>query len=120
MLSDVGAGNVLNLVSNDVARFHIAITYLPTIVSAPVEIAFNVVTLCWLTGWQSAAGLIVIGAFLLLAAGCAAVLKRLRQQAATITDQRISLTREVIGGIRTVKMYTWEWLYRDFIGELRR
>ena len=111
---------MLNLVSNDVARFHMAITYLPTIVAAPIEIILNVVILCWLTGWQSTAGLIVIVAFCLLGTGCAAVLKRLRQQSASVTDHRISLTREVIGGIRTVKMYTWEWLYRDFIGKLRR
>ena len=119
-MSDVGAGNVLNLVSNDVTRFHMAIAYLPAIVAAPVEIVLNVVTLCLLTGWQSVAGLIVINAFFLLGAGCAAVLKRLRQQSASVTNQRISLTREVIGGIRRVKMYAWEWLYRDFIGNLRR
>ena len=45
---------------------------------------------------------------------------KLREKAATFTDNRLAVMNEVISGIRAVKMYAWEWNYRDVLYELRR
>ena len=44
----------------------------------------------------------------------------LRSKTAAYTDDRIRSVSEVITGIRTVKMYTWEKSLADLIARLRR
>ena len=44
----------------------------------------------------------------------------LRSKTAAYTDDRIRTVSEVITGIRTVKMYTWEKSIMDLIARLRR
>ncbi|KAK3741179.1 hypothetical protein QZH41_012627, partial [Actinostola sp. cb2023] len=39
---------------------------------------------------------------------------------AAATDKRLTAMNEIIAGIRAVKMYAWEWNYRDTIKTLRR
>lgn len=45
---------------------------------------------------------------------------QLREKAASVTDGRLEIMNEVIGGIRAVKMHAWEWKFRDMIRNLRR
>ncbi|KAK3702956.1 hypothetical protein QZH41_002859 [Actinostola sp. cb2023] len=39
---------------------------------------------------------------------------------AAATDKRLTAMNEIIAGIRAVKMYAWEWNYRDIVKSLRR
>ena len=45
---------------------------------------------------------------------------KVRQQAATETDRRLEVMREIIAGIRVVKMYAWEWNFSDVVAHIRR
>ncbi|KAJ7370582.1 hypothetical protein OS493_031318 [Desmophyllum pertusum] len=45
---------------------------------------------------------------------------KLREKAAAFTDERLVVMNEIISGIRAVKMYAWEWNFRDVVGDLRR
>jgi hypothetical protein len=44
----------------------------------------------------------------------------IRQKHAKVTDKRLAVMSEIISGIRAVKMYAWEWNYKDVVGKLRR
>lgn len=45
---------------------------------------------------------------------------KLRDKAAAFTDERLVVMNEIISGIRAVKMYAWEWNFRDAVWNLRR
>ena len=44
----------------------------------------------------------------------------LREKAASFTDERLIVMSEIVSGIRAVKMYAWEWNFRDLVRDLRR
>ena len=43
-----------------------------------------------------------------------------RRKTAAITDKRVRLTSEVLGGIMSIKAYVWEKAFLDMLGKLRR
>ena len=43
-----------------------------------------------------------------------------RHQSAAVTDERLKIMKEIIAGIRVVKMYAWEWNFRDLVAQIRR
>ncbi|KAJ7325678.1 hypothetical protein OS493_029102 [Desmophyllum pertusum] len=45
---------------------------------------------------------------------------KLREKAAAFTDERLVVMNEIISGIRAVKMYAWEWNFRDVVCDIRR
>ena len=110
----------MNLVSNDVERFNKAVTHIPTILLAPLESTLAMSLLCWLTGWQSSIGALMVVGFIMFQLLLAEANARLRGKAASFNDKRVTLTREIISGIRTVKMHTWEEPYKEFALNIRR
>ena len=44
----------------------------------------------------------------------------LRLKISKVADQRINVMNSVISGIRTVKMYAWEWPFMERVRRLRR
>ena len=87
---------------------------------APVEIISSGILLWHLIGWQALVG----AGFFLVVITYISVLSRkagkLREKAASVTDERLEIMNEVIGGIRAVKMHAWEWNFRDLVRDLRR
>ena len=45
---------------------------------------------------------------------------RIRAKAATQTDRRLEIIKEIVSGIRLVKMYAWEGNFRKLVAQLRR
>ena len=45
---------------------------------------------------------------------------KIRNKAAAQTDKRLTVIKEIVTGIRVVKMYAWEWNFRDLIAQIRR
>ena len=90
------------------------------VLSVPLELTISLVILWYFIGWEAfigAAFFFILVTFQVLMARKAA---KLREKAATFTDERLAVMNEVISGIRAVKMYAWEWNYRDVLYELRR
>ena len=106
-----GPRNVLNLVSNDVHRFHLAFLYIPNAIFTSVEASTGFCLLYWFAGWSSLGGLCVTGLVILCQSCCGKIVSKLRQEAAAVSDRRVTSTREIISGIRAVKMCSWESYY---------
>jgi ATP-binding cassette subfamily C (CFTR/MRP) protein 4 len=74
-----------------------------------------------LVGWQSLSGAIVIITILFsVVFFISKQFAKLRIKQASVTDKRLSTLNGIIAGIRAVKMYAWEWKYRDIVKKLRR
>ena len=43
-----------------------------------------------------------------------------RLKAAIHTDKRVKVMNEVISGIRVIKMYAWEYAFRDLVSSIRK
>ena len=114
------SGNTINLVSNDAQKVERSLNQLGMVLAAPLELTISLVILWYLIGWEALAGaaiFFVLVAFQMLMARKAA---KLRARAAAFTDKRLVVMNEIISGIRAVKMYAWEWNFRDAVCDLRR
>ena len=89
-----------------------------------ISFALLDVVLCMVLVWYLVAWQALIGAsfFLLVVAyGSFGAHKagKVRHQSAAVTDKRLEMMKEIITGIRVVKMYAWEWNFRDLVAQMR-
>ena len=119
-LEDTISENTINLVSNDaqaIEKMGYAIFCFPLV---PLDIVASMVLIWDLVSWQALIGasffilVVAYGSFAAHKAG------KVRQQSAAVTDKRLEIMKEVIKGIRIVKMYAWEWNFTDLVARIRR
>ena len=84
------------------------------------EVVFVIGILAWFIGWPTLLGALVIPFFAVIQLWCARSIARLREKSTSFADKRVSLTAEVVRGIRVVKMSAWEQFYQQFIRDARR
>ena len=113
------SGHVINLISNDVQRFDEAIRFLPNICVAPFALLAVCGVSVYLIGWQALVGFAVTVVLIIYQRKVAELVARLRKTAAELADQRLRLLKEIIVGIRAVKMYAWEEHFRTTVGSVR-
>lgn len=103
-------GQMVNLLSNDVNRFDIALNYIQYLVIAPLQavIAVAVLSYLYLGFYATAAGSALLLLYVPFQSLMGRWFGRLRQATATRTDERIRLMNEIIPAMRVIKMYTWE------------
>lgn len=114
-------GQMVNLLTNDVNRFDVALNYIQFLVIAPLQaiISIAILSTMYLGFYSTATG----SALLLLYVPFQSLMGRwfgkLRQSTATRTDERIRLMNEIIPAMRVIKMYTWEDPFANLV-ELAR
>ena len=119
-LINTTSGNTINLVSNDAQKIEKSLNQMGMVLYAPFELVIRSVILWYLIGWQALTG---TGMFYCLVAFQVLVARKvasLREKAASFTDERLIVMSEIVSGIRAVKMYAWEWNFRDLVRDLRR
>ncbi len=115
-----GNGKVVNLMSIDTYRIDQASGMFHMIWSSPISIVITLVLLLVNLSYSALAGfgLLVIGMPLLTK-----TLKKLfvrRQAINKITDQRVTLTQEILQAIRFVKYFGWESSFLERINGIRK
>ncbi|XP_031366804.1 multidrug resistance-associated protein 4-like isoform X3 [Apis dorsata] len=113
-------GQIINLLSNDVARFEqlfIAVHYIWILPIQGALITFMI--------WKSV-GIASLAGVFLISANCNFILgymgkwiSKLRLKIAIRTDERVRLMSEIIAGIQVIKMYTWEKPFENFVSLIR-
>ena len=111
---------IVNLVSNDVARFDAACTRGPFGITAPCELIAVFIIMYFQLGLYSAlAGTSVLLLTLPLQIYFGKRFAVQRRITAGVTDKRVRKTGEMFSGISTVKAYCWERPLSAHVGELR-
>jgi ATP-binding cassette, subfamily C (CFTR/MRP), member 1 len=115
-----GNGRIVNLMSTDTHRIDQASALFHLVWTAPLSILITLVMLCINLGYSALAGfaLLVIGIPLLTMA--IRSLFRRRKGINKITDQRVSLTQEVLSSVRFVKFFGWESAFLARLKEIRK
>lgn len=114
-----GNGRVVNLMSTDTYRVDQASGMFHLIWTSPVAILITLVVLIINLTYSALAGfgLLVIGLPLLTKA--IKILFVRRRAINKITDQRVSLTQEILQAVRFVKYFGWESSFLERIREIR-
>ena len=115
-----GNGRVVNLMSTDTYRIDQASGMFHLVWTSPVAIMITLVVLLINLTYSALAGfaLLVIGIPVLTKA--IKLLFTRRRAINKITDQRVSLTQEILQAVRFVKYFGWESAFLERIGQIRR
>ncbi|KAJ5095932.1 ABC transporter integral membrane type 1 [Penicillium alfredii] len=113
-------GRIIALMSIDVDRINLACGMFHLIWTAPISIIVTLVLLLVNIGYSCLSGyaLLVIGIPLLTFA--VRFLVKLRKNINKMTDQRVSLTQEILQAVRFVKFFGWESSFLNRLKEIRR
>ncbi|KAL4866980.1 hypothetical protein BDV12DRAFT_128663 [Aspergillus spectabilis] len=115
-----GNGRIVALMSIDVDRINLACGLFHVSWTAPLSIIIALVLLLVNLGYSALAGyaLLVIGMPFLTYA-VRSLFKR-RRNINKLTDQRVSLTQEILQGVRFVKFFGWESSFLNRLKEIRK
>ncbi|XP_026726077.1 multidrug resistance-associated protein 4-like [Trichoplusia ni] len=108
-VGEVAGGKLVNLLSNDIARFDYAFMFLHYLWIVPFQAAVVLYFLYDAAGYAPFVGLFSVVILILpLQAALTKLTAVIRRSTAKRTDKRIKLMSEIINGIQVIKMYAWE------------
>ncbi|XP_012274748.1 probable multidrug resistance-associated protein lethal(2)03659 [Orussus abietinus] len=119
-LGETTVGQAVNLLSNDVNRFDVAIIFLHYLWIGPLE---TMIVMYFMYREVENSAIIGVASLLMFIPLQGFLGKRssvLRLRTAIRTDERVRLTNEIIGGIQAIKMYTWEKPFSALVDFARR
>ena len=112
-------GHVINLISNDVKRLDKALRYFPNAMLAPFAFFAGSAVLFYLVGSPALIGTsyyLLISIYQSYGSRLAA---NLRQKAVVLADKRVQMINEIIRGIRTIKLNSWEQNFVNSVSAVR-
>lgn len=113
-------GRIINLMSVDTYRIDQAFGMFHMVWCSPIQIAITLVLLCINLSYSALAGFaLLVVCMPLLARAIRALFKR-RMAINKITDQRVSLTQEILQAVRFVKFFGWETSFLNRIFAIRK
>ncbi|CAI6363288.1 unnamed protein product [Macrosiphum euphorbiae] len=113
-------GHIINLISNDVNRFDMSIVCIPFLWLGPLETFVSIFFLWREVGVSSVIGVGALLIFIPLQVWLASKTSIIRLKTANLTDKRVHLMNEIISGLQTIKMYTWEPFFDNLTRQLRK
>ena len=113
-------GKVVNMISTDANKAQLFWNLAVIIVTAPIQIFMIIGLMIWSIGPSALAG---VGLLIFLTPVQGLLFRKLsliRKTVAKITDDRVSITQEVLSGIRIIKFFSWETSFQDKITKIRQ
>jgi ATP-binding cassette subfamily C (CFTR/MRP) protein 1 len=115
-----GNGRIINLMSVDTYRIDQANGSFHLVWAAPLAVLITLALLIVNLTYSALAGFaLIVIAMPLLGRAVQSLLAR-RSHINRITDQRVSLTQEILQAVRFVKFFGWEKAFMDRLEEVRR
>ncbi|ROT43088.1 ATP-binding cassette transporter protein [Sodiomyces alkalinus F11] len=115
-----GNGRIINLMSVDTYRIDQASALFHMVWSGPLAILITLAVLIVNLGYSALAGFALLAVGVPLLARAIRSLFRRRKAINKITDQRVSLTQEVLSSVRFVKYFGWESAFLDRLKAIRK
>ncbi|GAM88788.1 hypothetical protein ANO11243_068220 [Dothideomycetidae sp. 11243] len=113
-------GRIVNLMSVDTYRIDQASGWFHMLWSSPISIILTLILLLVNISYSALAGFgLLIIAMPLLGKAVGTLFAR-RKKINSITDQRVSLTQEILQGVRFVKYFGWETSFLDRLAQIRK
>jgi ATP-binding cassette subfamily C (CFTR/MRP) protein 1 len=113
-------GRIINLMSTDTYRIDQASGFFHMMWTAPIQILVSLVLLCINLSYSALAGFaLLVFAMPILARAVRGLLVR-RIAINKITDQRVTMTQEILQSVRFVKFFGWETSFLNRIFAIRK
>ncbi|KAK3751067.1 hypothetical protein RRG08_044643 [Elysia crispata] len=118
-LNESSVGQIVNLMSNDVAMFDQGM-FFHFLWVGPLQCLVALVYLWYRLGPQLLAAMAVVLLLMPTQLLMGKLFSRLRGKTAVHTDKRVKVMNEIISGIRIIKLYCWEKPFGRLVENLRR
>lgn len=115
-----GNGRIINLMSTDTYRVDQASGFFHMIWTAPIAILVTIALLLVNLSYNALSGLGLLMVTMPLLGRAVRSLFRRRMAINKITDQRVSLTQEILQAVRFVKYFGWETSFLERVDAIRR
>ncbi|RKP19799.1 P-loop containing nucleoside triphosphate hydrolase protein, partial [Rozella allomycis CSF55] len=115
-----GAGDIVNLVSNDAQKITEAFQNFHYVWSAGVEVAVIIVLSFLKVGWSAIAGLLIILVLLPLQVYLGSLRSKYGHENTLTTSKRVHVMSEILTAIKLIKFYAWEKPFEERITEIRK
>ncbi|ORY11233.1 P-loop containing nucleoside triphosphate hydrolase protein [Clohesyomyces aquaticus] len=115
-----GNGRIINLMSTDTYRVDQASGFFHMIWTSPIAIIVTIILLIVNLTYSALAGLGLLIITMPLLGRAVRVLFRRRVGINKITDQRVSLTQEILQAVRFVKYFAWEMSFLERVDLIRK
>lgn len=112
-------GRVMSLVSNDTTRIEQALAAFHLSWLSLYQLILTVALLVYNLGWTALPGAATLIFGLAAVAYATRPLVASRNRINIVTDQRVTLTQEILQSIRFVKYFGWEGFFQDRLGNIR-
>ncbi|XP_018576445.1 probable multidrug resistance-associated protein lethal(2)03659 isoform X2 [Anoplophora glabripennis] len=119
-LGQTTVGQVVNLLSNDVNRFDLAVIFAHQLWVGPIETVVCTYFMYLQVGPSAAVGVFLLIMFIPMQIYLGKKISILRLKTALRTDERVRLMNEIISGIQVIKMYAWEKPFAKLVSLARR
>ena len=108
-----------NLFGNDCQKLLDVMPLLHLVWAAPALIASAAALLVWLAGWAALAGIVLLSLSLPLNVRIVRATKAARAAQVPIADERVARAGEMVKGMRTLKLNSWDAGFEASVGALR-
>ncbi|XP_065902754.1 ATP-binding cassette sub-family C member 4-like isoform X2 [Dysidea avara] len=119
-IGQLSIGHIVNLATNDVQRFDQALEFIHMWWIFPLSAPLAVYLLWSEVGPSCLVGFGIMFLQPPLQYILARLYTRMWLKAAKVTDNRVRVMNEIIGGMRLIKMYAWEWAFHEYVKMIRR
>ena len=111
---------MINLISKDLQSLRNAAAYIPIAVVGCLEFAAMGALLWYFISWMALTGMLYLVLIAVCQSGTTCPISNFRHETQSMADHRIAIIKNIISGIRTVKMNAWESLFERIIKAVRR
>ncbi|KAK3795778.1 hypothetical protein RRG08_031859 [Elysia crispata] len=119
-LKESSVGHVVNLMSNDVARFDWITMSFHFLWVGPTQCLVALIYLWYRLGPEVMAALVMILLLMPTQLLMGKLFSKFRRETAVLSDNRVKVMNEIISGIRIIKLYCWEKPFGRLVENLRR
>lgn len=112
-------GKITSLMSTDVSRLELAITFHPFLYAFPMVFVIALVLLLINIGVICLVGFAIFFAITFINFGAFKKILQFRLAATSITDKRVAMMREILNSIKMIKFYAWEDAYEENVKKVR-
>lgn len=119
-LSDGISGQAINLMSNDITRFELALSFLNDLWQSPVGSTIAGFLVYQQIEMAAFGGLALFAIFMPFQLWLGRKTANVRLSTAKRTDKRVRFMMSILNGIQVIKMYGWEHAFSKVIHEIRK
>lgn len=119
-MSDGVSGQAINILSNDLSRFELTLSYVSEYWQNPLGSVIAGYLIFQQIGVSAFSGLIIFIMFIPFQAWLGTKTANVRLSIAKRTDKRVRVMLSILNGIHVIKMYGWEQAFSKVVNEIRK